>query len=412
MTEIADLRDQRALALLQAKRGKFREVVAGKYIVPSQGTAGSYFVDVAEATCTCLDHAENGHKCKHVRAVLLLLAQAEVRGVEAVPEVKKKTYPQNWPAYRAGRMNEKDVFARLLSSLCAGIEQPQYKGNGRPRLPLADVIFSGAMKVYTGMSADLATSDIRASRDRGLVEVVPHPNTVLRVLRAPETVAVLRALIEESAAPLRRIETDFAPDATGFSTCSYVRWFDKKWGKDRREKKWLKLHLMIGVKTQIISAAEVTPGNVHDHPMVEKLIDQTTKNFEMREFYADKGYLSHETFARVVKTGAIPYIPFKANSRGDTKDPLWNRLHAMFTCNEPEWRSHYHHRSLAESTFSSIKRVLGSAVAAKTYEGQVAEVYLKVLAHNIRMVVQSMFELGVNPTFWGEAPAAAVGGVS
>ncbi len=413
---MVDLRDQRALALVQTKRAKFREIVAGKFIVPSQTATGSYFVDVTAATCTCPDHEEHGHRCKHQRAVMLILARIEIGGAEATVEVKKQTYSQNWPAYRAGRMAEKDVFGRLLSSLCSGIEQPTYAGNGRPRLPLSDVIFSGAMKVYTGMSADLSASDVRASRDKGLIEVAPHPNTVLRVMRAPETVPLLRTLIEESAAPLRRIEHDFAPDATGFSTKTYTRWFDKKWGKDRREKQWLKLHMMIGVKTQVITGAEVTAcvgKNTADSTQVRSLIEQTTKHFEMHEFYADKGYLSHDTFASVAKLGAVPFIPFKVNSRGDTRDPLWNRLHAMFTYNEPEWRKHYHHRSLAESTFSSMKRVLGSALSAKTFEGQVAEVYLKVLAHNVRMVVQSMFELGVSPAFWGEetAPAAAIGGV-
>jgi hypothetical protein len=34
--------------------------------------------------------------------------------------------------------------------------------------------------------------------------------------------------IEQSAAPLKSIETEFAVDSSGFSTSPYVRWFDVK----------------------------------------------------------------------------------------------------------------------------------------------------------------------------------------
>jgi hypothetical protein len=51
--------------------------------------------------------------------------------------------------------------------------------------------------------------------------------------------------------------------------------------------------------------------------------------------------------------------------------------------------------------------VLGSAVRAKSFDGQVSEIYLKVLAHNIRVLVRAIFELGIDPKFWtpkGELP--------
>ena len=37
---------------------------------------------------------------------------------------------------------------------------------------------------------------------------------------------------------------------------------------------------------------------------------------------------------------------------------------------------------------------------ATSDHGQVSEVYVKVLWHNIRMLVQSIFELNVDPKFW------------
>jgi hypothetical protein len=54
------------------------------------------------------------------------------------------------------------------------------------------------------------------------------------------------------------VETDFAVDSTGFSTRSYVRWFDTKYGKMRSESGWIKAHIMVGVETKIVTSIEVT----------------------------------------------------------------------------------------------------------------------------------------------------------
>ena len=51
-----------------------------------------------------------------------------------------------------------------------------------------------------------------------------------------------------------------------------------------------------------------------------------------------------------------------------------------------------------ETTFSMIKAKFGSEVKSKTDTGQVNEVLLKVLCHNICVLIQSMYEYGVTPS--------------
>ncbi len=162
--------------------------------------------------------------------------------------------------------------------------------------------------------------------------------------------------------------------------------------------------MMVGVKTLVITGVEVTPGNKNDSPELPSLIAQTAKNFDMREVSADLGYYGKKNLHAIVNAGALPYIPFKPTSRPDRKDQLWTRNLAYFVANQPEWMAHYHKRSLSESLFSSVKRVLGSTVKAKSFDGQVSEVYLKVLAHNLRMLVHAMYELGIDPKFWNDGP--------
>ena len=46
-----------------------------------------------------------------------------------------------------------------------------------------------------------------------------------------------------------------------------------------------------------------------------------------------------------------------------------------------------------------IKAKFGSAVRAKTPVAQINEVLAKVLCHNVCVLIQSAYELGINPVF-------------
>lgn len=61
---------------------------------------------------------------------------------------------------------------------------------------------------------------------------------------------------------------------------------------------------------------------------------------------------------------------------------------------------HYHKRSNVETTFSMIKAKFGERVRSKTERAQINEALLKVLCHNVCVVIQSIYELGIEPAFW------------
>lgn len=65
-----------------------------------------------------------------------------------------------------------------------------------------------------------------------------------------------------------------------------------------------------------------------------------------------------------------------------------------------EFMAHYHRRSNVETTFSMIKAKFRSAVRSKTPDTQMNEILCKVLCHNLCCVVQSIYELGIEPEFW------------
>jgi transposase len=406
----SDARRERGLALAKAKGKRIKPIADGKYLVPSATeNAGGYVVDATARQCSCPDYESRGLPCKHVFAVEYVREEiTAANGEKIVTEAVRITYAQNWPAYNRAQCEEKSVVQTLLRGLCDGIAQPE-QSKGRPRLPLGDVIYGSAMKVYGTMSGRRSTTDLRACEAAGLVERAAHYNSVFRYMERPDMLPLLSALVDESAKPLRAIESQFAQDGTGFATMTYVRWFDYRYGEEKKCQRWVKLHAMVGTLTNVVTAAVVTESNVNDSPMFPELVERTAANgFDMAEVSADKAYLGHANLAVVEKVGGVPYVPFKSNSTG-TGSPAMERMFHLYSLNRADFNAHYHRRSNVESTFSAIKRKFGGAVRSKLPAAQFNEVLLKCLCHNLTVLVHSIHELGIEPKFWQPTAPKAVG---
>ncbi len=214
----------------------------------------------------------------------------------------------------------------------------------------------------------------------------------------------LKQLIAQSALPLKSIETEFAVDSSGFSTTNYVRWFSVKYGNNEDWHDWIKMHLMCGVKTHIVTSVESSRATANDSPFFKPLLQQTAKaGFNMLEVSADKGYISMKNLQATVNHGAVPFIPFKSNTQPDCGTDIWSKMFHFYNYKREEFLAHYHKRSNVESVFQMIKSKFGEKLRSKNETAQINEALTKVLAHNLCVVIQSMYELNVTPEFWSEA---------
>ena len=68
---------------------------------------------------------------------------------------------------------------------------------------------------------------------------------------------------------------------------------------------------------------------------------------------------------------------------------------------------HYHKRSNVETAFSMIKAKFGGSLRSKNPEAQVNEALVKILCHNICVLIQAMYALGVDPAFGHEKAFAS-----
>lgn len=390
-----------------ARRGGVRQLRRSLWSVNSASHAGSYVVDLAAdvPACTCPDFEERGgpveFRCKHAYAALIQAKKIEIPTGMTDPG-KRPTYKQAWAAYEAAQMHERAHFESLLRDLCGGIVNPVHK-RGRPRKPLADIVFAAVQRAYSGLSSRRAHSDVCTAAAAGLIDDTLSPKTLIRYLESEELTGLLRTLIRESAGPLADVESRFAVDSTGFSTSTYARWFDHKWGRERRRQQWIKAHVICGVSTNIVADVIVTDYSGADAPQLPELVSNTAERFGMSEVSADKAYMSRRNFDAIESVGAVPYIPFRSGTTGDGP-AMWRRMWALFMYRSEEFGRHYHARSNVETTFSMIKRKFGSAVRAKTFVAQRNEVLCMILAHNLCVLVGAVFELGISAEFWGASP--------
>lgn len=361
-----------------------------------------YAVNPFSGQCTCPDNAETGSRCKHVWAVTFTMtAEVSVDGKTVATE--RVTYTQEWSTYNRAQVEEKDTFTRLLADLCSTVQQPP-QATGRPRLPLGDMAFAATFKVYSRFSSRRFSCDLRDAHERGLITRAPHFNSVTNYMSDRKLTPILADLISASAEPLRAVETDFAVDSSGFGTSRFDHWLDHKYGQPAKVKRWIKAHIMVGVRTNVVTGVEVSAWNDNDSRYFGPLVDATAERFQIAEVSADKAYLSRRNAEIVEAVGGKPYIPFKSNTVPDV--PLlpemataWARMYHAFALNREAFMRAYHKRSNVETAFSMIKGKFGDAVLSKSHTGQENEVLCKVLAHNVVRVGQAALELGIDPAY-------------
>lgn len=405
---------------MDARQQRAEEILAtGKidrqghiFWVPSQSgkPRHSVMLDEPGPSCDCADfELRQPLPCKHILAVQMML-EREKNGeplpepLEVPPRPKRPTYRQDWPNYNLAQTNEKDHFQALLSDLCRNVPDLPAAKTGRKRIPLADALFSAVFKVYSTLSTRRFMCDLEEAHRRGHVGLVPHFNSILNCLENPDVTPILFGLIQQSALPLCEVETDFAVDSSGFLTCRYIRWFDVKYGSTKQQQEWVKVHIISGVRTNIIAGVEILDKRANDSPQLPALVKAAAKGFKIAEVSADKAYAGRENFDAVAEVGGTLYAAFKVNTTGGVGG-LFEKIYHLFCLNKEDYLRHYHKRSNVESTFSVVKRVFGDSLRSKTDTAMVNEALAKLLAHNVVVVIHEMYELGIDPTF-GAAPLA------
>ncbi len=186
-------------------------------------------------------------------------------------------------AYR----REGRVFLPLARELSLKVYEADhyFKYHG---LPPEDILFClflwGFYHKFSSRRFDFILEDVLRRR---LIWKKPAPNTLLYHLRQKALTPILLRLIGVAALPFRFYDWGYAMDATKIFTSVYLE--EEERGDGRKRFKWLKLHLLSGVKSQAVMAARVTRWPAHEMKYLEPLLrDALARGFEVKSLTADR----------------------------------------------------------------------------------------------------------------------------
>ena len=183
-----------------------------------------------------------------------------------------------------------------------------------------------------------------------------------------------------------------AIDSTGIKVTNRGQWMQEKW--QLKKKGHIKIHVAVDIKTKEILALEVTDEKVHDGKIMPKLIEQVlenSNNIKIKSSLGDGSYDSNENFKYLQNKRIRPAIKVRKNSVTSLKNnslrngEVYSQLKDLL-----KWKKRrmYGKRWMAETVFSSIKRMFGEYVSAIKYQNMIKEMILKVSLYNLfrRMV--------------------------
>jgi len=305
----------------------------------------------------------------------------------------------DWHKYNLAKTHEKRLFYKLLDELCKQIPEPMHT-SGRKPVPVRDLVFMSALKIYSNYSCRKISHDLKEAEMAGYISKSPHFNRLSDFFNCDATYDLLKKLLIITAMPLKNLEDDYSIDSSGFGSYQYERWMRARYKNKRGWRNYLKGHICIGTRTNVICSSEVTYGNLSDHKNGQTVLEALSYNFAPKIVTGDKAYSSYRIHQIIESMGALPFIAFKENTNPSDKAPeIWLRMFNYFKKNREQFLKCYHRRSNVESTFCMIKMRLGEFLKSKNYEAQKCELMMKFIVHNICCLISEIFENSVHVDF-------------
>ena len=188
---------------------------------------------------------------------------------------------------------------------------------------------------------------------------------------------------------LERDNIVIAVDSTGIKVTNRGEWILDKWKNKRKRKGFIKIHLAVNIKTKKIVSMIVTKEDVHDGKMLKEIVNDVSKNYDIKKVLADGGYDSKDNFRYLDELKITPIIKVRKNSSIKNNSKCIPRKLSVIQQldNLKRWKkTHgYGMRWMAESAFSSIKRTFGEHVSSVKWNNIVNEVMLKTSIYNLFM---------------------------
>lgn len=180
-------------------------------------------------------------------------------------------------------------------------------------------------------------------------------------------------------------------DSTGVKVYGEGEWKTRQHGVSKR-RTWRKLHLGVDEATGEILAAVVSTNDIADCEVMPELLDAIAQ--EIEQVSADGAYDTKDCYDAIEQREATAAIPPRRNAKiwqhGNCQAPPHPRdenLRRIRQVGRQRWKreSHYHRRSLSETTMFRLKTIFGGRLRRRSFDNQAVELFLQCAALN-RMI--------------------------
>lgn len=172
-----------------------------------------------------------------------------------------------------------------------------------------------------------------------------------------------------------------AVDSTGYEAGCVSSYFARKSGRVKQT--FPKLATVCDTRSYVNLAAQASIGPWPDCPSFKGLLHSARNRAAIAEILADAGYDSEANHEAAQALGIRSIIPPKIGRpssngpKGTRRNKLWRRFP----------RKRYGGRAHVEGTYSQDKRRFGSQLRATSVKGQWSELLMKVLIHNVALLL-------------------------
>ena len=278
---------------------------------------------------------------KLIRRGELLLDLGFLEGYEE--ELQAMNHGKTGPPYRLARS-----YIHLLSTIRHLYSMPyrQLEGFTRslhrlvPQLPPGD---------YSGLRKRILTLN-------------PDPYAALKEADEPITIAI---------------------DSTGVKVHRAGGWVERKHGKKKR---YVKLHFAVDVESKEVVAMMISTDDVHDVKAFPGLVGEAGRRRTVASWLGDGAYDAGMVYEMLEARGIEAVIKPRRNSRLDTASPARRReVEQYLDLGYEAWarEKDYGRRWMAETAFSTFKRLFGEHCLARTMENIARELVAKVALYNM-----------------------------
>lgn len=163
---------------------------------------------------------------------------------------------------------------------------------------------------------------------------------------------------------------------------------------------WSKMHIMVGTKTHMITAAVIKERDAADLGQLPELLRVTARYLPCVKCSRIASITANNQ-QEIADFGARAYIPRKSSHKGKRGGILKQKFQEWHE-NPDEALEHYHQRVQVESTFSMMKAKFGDSLRSKQELPMKNEALCKALCHNLYCLIQVMYSRKIGIEFFTE----------